>query len=112
MKGTPRSAQICLSSPAVSSASWRDSTTQGPAMRKSGLSKPTWKPQSFISGDVLQASGHFRWHSALRFGIGHGGLDKGLEQRMAVMRRGSELGVELAAYEPRMLPPVSYTHLT
>src|SRR5712691_13396702 len=48
MNGTPASLQISLRTPAVSSASWRDSTTQGPAIRNNGLSRPTSNPQSFI----------------------------------------------------------------
>src|SRR5689334_8612219 len=48
MNGMPSFVVIDLSSPAVSSASCSDSMTQGPAMRKSGLSGPTSKPQRFI----------------------------------------------------------------
>ena len=43
MNGMPSSRQISFSSPAVSSASWRDSTTQGPAMRNRGCFKPDFE---------------------------------------------------------------------
>ncbi len=44
----PSAPVISFSVPAVSIASWRDSMTQVPAMRKNGWSRPTSKPQSFM----------------------------------------------------------------
>src|SRR5207342_1983242 len=48
MKGMPSLPVISLSWPATSSCSCIDSITQGPAIRKNGLSRPTSKSQSFI----------------------------------------------------------------
>src|SRR6267142_2449958 len=53
MKGTPTAAAISLSLPAVSSAISLDSTTHGPAIKNRGRSRPTSKPQSFMSRDAL-----------------------------------------------------------
>src|SRR3954470_21351268 len=101
MKGTPALRQISRSAPAVSRAICRDSTTQGPAIRNSGLSRPTSNPQSLISGGdrglrlprlVLQR-----------------GLDERREQRMPGPRGRRELRVELAADEPGM--PGKLDHL-
>ena len=47
MNGTPSARVSSFSRPATSICSSRDSTTHGPAMRKSGLSRPASKPQSF-----------------------------------------------------------------
>src|SRR5262245_44058531 len=47
MKGMPRLLVISFSLPAVSSAIDWVSTTHGPAMRNSGRSRPTSKPQRF-----------------------------------------------------------------
>ena len=43
-----------LQLPAVSNASCRDSTTQGPAIRNSGRSSPASKPQSFIRWRITE----------------------------------------------------------
>ena len=48
MKGMPSAAVISLSCPATSICSCSLSTTQGPAMRKKGLSRPASNPQSFM----------------------------------------------------------------
>src|SRR3954463_8036447 len=48
MNDMPSAPVICLSSPAVSKAICRDSTTQGPAITNSGRSSPTSNPQSFM----------------------------------------------------------------
>jgi hypothetical protein len=49
MNGTPTSAQIALSSPAVSSAICRDSIAQGPAIRNKGLSSPASNPHKCMA---------------------------------------------------------------
>src|SRR5581483_6747920 len=94
MNGTPALRAMSRNVPAVSSAIWRDSTTQGPAIRNSGLSRPTSNPQSLISGG----------DSGLRLPrlVLQRGLDERREQRMPGARRRRELRVELAADEPRM----------
>ena len=48
MNGMPSAPQSSFSRPATSSCSCRDSTTQGPAIRNNGRSRPTSKPQSFM----------------------------------------------------------------
>src|SRR6188768_734511 len=94
MKGTPSAAVISLSWPATSSCSCSDSTTQGPAIRNSGCSRPASKPQSFMRagsrGDLLAARGL----------VLERGVDEGLEQGMSAPGRRLELGVELHADEP------------
>src|SRR5512136_224706 len=98
MNGTPSPAHISFKRPAVSNASSRDSITHGPAMRNSGRSRPTSNPQSFI-GRVLCRRG---CGTALVRLVGERRLDERLEQRVAAARRGRELGMKLAADEPRM----------
>src|SRR5215210_6237235 len=109
MNGTPSARVISLSSPAVSKASWRDSTTHGPAIRNIGRSRPTSKPHSFMigSGDVLKTL----------FGRGAGrlvmrGVERSLhesfEERVPGTRRGSEFGMELAGDEPRMIAELDH----
>ena len=49
MNGTRSSAQISFNCPATSTCSCSDSTTQGPAMRNSGRSRPTSKSHSLIA---------------------------------------------------------------
>ncbi len=56
MNGMPVPAQISLSLPATSTLRSRDSTTQGPAIRKSGRSSPTSKPHSFIERGASERS--------------------------------------------------------
>src|SRR5262245_32278954 len=94
MRCTPALLQISRRSHAVSSAIWRDSTTQGPAIRNSGWSRPTSNPQSLISGG----------DRGLRLPrlIEPCGFDERGEQRVSRPRRGGELRVELTAYEPRV----------
>src|SRR5678816_4124709 len=96
MNGTPSAAAISLSLPATSICSCSDSTTHGPAMRNSGCSSPTSKPQSFMSalssGDLFGALGLVRQR----------GVDERLEERMTAPRRRLELRVELDADEPRV----------
>src|SRR5579859_633134 len=101
MNGMPSAAVISLSLPAVSIAICLDSTTQGPAMTNSGWSRPTSKPQSFMSGHALDL-GQTALDLAVAFAIAHGSVDEGRKQRMAVARRGREFGVELATDEPGM----------
>src|SRR6185369_7085013 len=64
MKGMPSSAVISFSCPATSICSCSLSTTQGPAMRKKGLSRPTSKPQSFIGipGEIQALDLEHRGH--------------------------------------------------
>src|ERR1044072_3177220 len=121
MNGTPRLAAISLSSPAVSNASCPDSTTQGPAITKSGRSRPTSKPHNFMDGlapvrrffrfpegtkpclcDVLQAFRRRRVQQ-LRTGVIERSPHEGFEKGMPGARRRSEFGMELAAHEPRMV---------
>src|SRR5258706_646247 len=95
---------IAFSSPATSICSCSLSTTQGPAMRKKGLSRPTSNPQSFISSsrggaaDDLEA--RLRDAQAVLL---ERGLDERREERMSVARCRGELGVVLAAEEPRVV---------
>src|SRR3954468_13788272 len=101
MNGTPALLQMSRSVPAVSIAICRVSTTQGPAIRNSGLSRTTSNPQSLISsGD-----------RSLRLPrlILQRGLDERREQRVPRARRGGEFGVELAPHEPGM--PGQLDHL-
>src|SRR5438128_2616426 len=99
MKGMPSEAVISFSWPATSICSCSDSTTQGPEMRKKGLSSPTSKPHNFMSGHRFQRLAGALVHLGL---VLAGGVDERVEQRMAVPRRGLELGVELHAHEPRV----------
>src|SRR5260370_42191006 len=95
MNGTSSSLQISFSVDAVSSAIWRDSTTQGPAIRNRGLSRPTSKPESLMLSSRDRGLG-------LAGLILQGGLDECGEERMAAARGRGESRVELAAAEPRM----------
>src|SRR5512135_1634802 len=95
MNGTCSSRVNSFRRPAVSNTRSRDSTTQGPAMRKSAWSRPALKPHRSM-GSCRQSG------LALARLIVHRGLDEGLEQRVAAARRGSEFRVELAAEEPGM----------
>src|SRR3990170_3156559 len=99
MNGMPSPAQSSFSVPAVSSASCRDSMTQGPAIRNSGYSRPTLNPQSFTR--VSAGSGGDRRLGLLRL-VRDRRLDEGPEQRMPFARRRSELRVELATDKPGM----------
>src|SRR6202012_5184990 len=107
MKGILSPAQISLSLPATSMVICSDSTTQVPAIRNRGWSRPTLNPQSCMSGSrhllerVLLARGLV---FARRFDIS-------LEQRMTVTRRRGELGVELDPDEPRMDVRAQLHHL-
>src|SRR5258706_10415584 len=58
MNGIPRLAAISLSLPAVSSAMSLDSTTHGPAMMNSGLSRPTSNPHSLIAASLRPKRNH------------------------------------------------------
>src|SRR3954469_13014479 len=93
MNGMPRAAVISFSWPATSICNCSDSITQGPAIKKKGLCRPTSNPHSFMSGDRLQ-------FLAGRGLVVQRGLDERVEQRVSVPRRGLELGVELHAHEP------------
>src|SRR5260370_18618125 len=103
MKGIPSAAVISLRLPAVSIAISLDSTTQGPAIKNSGRSRPTSKPQSFMSRDALDLGR--RRNRVGMFGLAkvHGCADEGGKQRMTVEGRGSKFGVQLAADEPGMV---------
>src|SRR5882672_11501619 len=94
MNGMPSLPVISFSRPATSSCSSRDSTTHGPAMRKSGLSRPASKPQSFklrLLKVCRRGAGRAR--------VAQGRFDERFEQRMPVARGGSEFRVELHADE-------------
>src|SRR3954453_1469832 len=131
MNGIASSAHSSLSLPAVSNASWRDSTTHGPAITNKGCSSPAWKSHSFIvgtsakrrsrhlaSGDVLEP---VRGHELARQG---GGFDWSVAQNtlaaspcpmldacadecrkqgMPGARRRGELRMELTCDKPRMI---------
>src|SRR5579859_7232630 len=112
MKGMPSSPVMRLSSPATSICNCSDSTTQGPAMRKKGLSRPTSKLHSFMNwipayAEItlgFAATDHFQRrlrHAQLV--LLERRLDERREERMAGARRRRELGVVLAAEEPRMV---------
>src|SRR6266571_2956622 len=95
MNGMPSDAVISFRDSAVSIAIWRDSTTHGPAIRNSGLSSPTSKPQSFML-------------SSRDRGLGLAGLvlqcrlDESREQRVSGTRGRGEFWMELAADQPGM----------
>src|SRR5690349_16872099 len=93
MNGMPSAEVISLSCPATSIWSCSDSTTQGPAIKKKGLERPTSKPQSFMSGDRLELLSGRRL-------VLQRGLDEGVEEGVSVPRGRLELGVELHAHEP------------
>src|SRR5467141_414730 len=103
MNGTPTAAAISLSLPAVSNANSLDSTTHGPAIKNSGRSRPTSKPQSFMSRDALDLGRLRNRVGPLALAKIHGCADESGKQRMAVEGRGSKFGVELAADEPGMV---------
>src|SRR5690242_14827674 len=75
-------------------------------MRKSGLSRPASKPQSFTLRRLLSGSRRDHREGAARplgtRALAKRGLHEGLEERMPVARRGGELRVELHADEERM----------
>src|SRR5687768_16708557 len=114
----PSSLAISWSWPATSICSCSLSTTQGPAMRKKGLSRPTSNPQSFIyegdwapvfAGVTARPSGlaaaddlERRLRDALLVLLQRR-PDEGREERVAVARCGGELGVVLAAEVPRVI---------
>src|SRR5688572_128231 len=94
-----------FSVPATSMANWRDSTTHGPAITKSGFSRPTSNPHNFITGtlcDILHGFIRSR-HRLAGFGVGNSSLHKSLEQRMSGTRRRGKFRVELTRHEPRMI---------
>src|SRR5882672_12971915 len=102
MNGTSSSLQISFSVDAVSSAIWRDSTTHGPAIKNRGRSRPTSKPQSFMSRDALDLGRLRNRVGPLALAKIHGCADESGKQRMAVEGRGSKFGVELAVDESGM----------
>src|ERR1700712_802611 len=121
MKGIPSAIVISFNWPTVSSASCSDSMTQGPAMRNSGRSRPTSKPQSFMRSPAWRDRGGGcvdRTRSGARpsrrhpFGearrFAHRLLlarraDEAHEQRMAIARRRGEFRMELPGDEPWMV---------
>src|SRR5574337_39589 len=119
MKGMPSAEVMAGNWPATSICSASLSTTQGPAIRKKGRSRPTSKPQSF-TGPPWRCG---RSPAAVRESVRSGAAadrrscsdlqpllphrlalqrraDEAVEQRVAVPRGGLELGVELHADEP------------
>src|SRR5690606_12161154 len=120
MKGMDSAAVISLSCPAVSNAIWRDSITQGPAIRKNGCSSPTSKPHSCMNMLLVlhfperhrQTMPLLAKRAAL-LSIASGLLVLGLgfescldvtdEQRMSITRCRSELRVELHTHKPWMV---------
>src|SRR6185437_11341110 len=103
MNGIASSRVISLSFPATSIWSCSLSTTQGPAMRKKGRSRPASNPQSFM-GSRGRAADHLqpRLLDALLVLLQRR-LDERDEERMSRPRRRGEFGVVLAAEEPRMV---------
>src|SRR5438067_7557937 len=108
----PSSLVIRFSSPATSICNCSDSTTQGTAMRKKGLSRPTSNPQSFINWIPAYAGMTLGFATAddLQRRLGHAllvllerGPDERAEERVPVARRRGEFRVVLAAEEPRMV---------
>src|SRR5512145_283010 len=96
MYGMPSLAVCSFSFPATSRHSCSLSSVSGPAMRNSGLSRPTSKPQRRIgqlSCDDPELGGG---------AVSQRRADECLEQRMAVARCRGELRVELHAHEERM----------
>src|SRR5665213_790609 len=104
MNGTSSAAQISFSVPAVSSCNCIDSTTQGPAIRNSGRSRPTSNPHSFIGGSNRgdELADHRRGVGGTRAPPIECRAHEADEQRMPAARIGREFGVELAAEEPAM----------
>src|SRR5678815_3896100 len=104
MNGTRSCPAISFRWPATSICSCSDSTTQGPAIRNRGCSRPASKPQSFIgtAGPERGTRGSCGYLFAARRLVLQRGMDERLEERMAAPRRRLELGVELHADEPRV----------
>ena len=68
MNGMPSSEVISFSRPATSICSCSLSTTQGPAIRKKGLSMPTSNPQSFhATACTAGATARSWWLSSAAF---------------------------------------------
>src|SRR6478736_1557707 len=111
MKGTSSAAQIALSSPATSTCSWRDSTTQGPAIRNSGRSSPTSKPHRFMASDRRDQLGGRLGRIALAAPLMlERRLHEADEQRMTAPRIRRELRVELATEKPRVVRQLDHFH--
>src|SRR4051812_24927852 len=94
MNGMPCAEVISFSRPATSICNCSDSITQGPEIRKNGLSMPTSKPHNFM---LDSSRGHLLFSLCLML---ERRLNERLEQRMPAPRRGLELRVELHAHEP------------
>src|SRR5438552_207841 len=103
MNGTRKLAQVSLSRPATSIWSCSDSTTQGPAMRNRGRSRPASNPQRFIGQLRDELRPRARRLAARLARSGERRVDVGDEKRVAAPRVRGELGVILAAEEPRMV---------
>src|SRR6266496_5152505 len=108
MKGIRRATQTSFSCPATSICSCSDSTTHGPAMRKSGASRAASKPHSFIQRAASdrrdQLGDGVRGAVSLPLKlVRERGTDEADEERMAAPRIRREFRVELAAEEPRVL---------
>src|SRR5690606_30190 len=134
MKFTPSRPVTSFSRPATSSCSCSDSTTQGPAMRKRGWSRPTLNPHSSMKTPwVVAARGRPRagWaaHGApwapppagprQESGLGFleqlaaglllaRGAHEADEQRMPGARRREELRVRHAGDEPRVVRQIDH----
>src|SRR5574338_1083909 len=103
MKGMPSRPVISLRRPAASSWSCSDSTTQGPAIRNKGSSRPTSKPHNFTSSPQPSSRRLFREQRCIAHGLVFArGLHETVEQRVAVARRRGEFRMELAGQEPRV----------
>src|SRR5262245_60530317 len=102
MNGTPSATVISFKRPATSICNCSDSTTHGPAIRNSGLSRPTSNPHSFIAEEFLSCRRLLLLAALARGLVLQRRLHVADEQRMAVPRCALELGVELHADEPRM----------
>src|SRR3569832_646880 len=99
MNGMPSEDVISFNAPAVSICNCSDSTTQGPAIKKNGLCRPMSNPQSFMSERFLRHHLEWRLGGLVLFLVLVRSLDEGVEERVAVPRRGLEFGVELHAHE-------------
>src|SRR6266849_3471565 len=83
-----------------------DSTTQGPAMRNGLLSAANRWAMSV--GQLCQRAGLLR--PRMEFAMAQRGADETRKQRVRAHRPRLELGMELAADEPRMLGELDHLH--
>ena len=91
MNGTRSSAQISFNCPATSICSCSDSTTQGPAMRNSGRSRPTSKSHSLIGVIPRRRAAALRWRP-MALPVGNGGrTPPASNPHRSITRLGDEL---------------------